>query len=137
MVSADDAAPTHSPDGQRLAEDDDVSPTALKHRFHAHAEQGRHRGGGEPLGVDLDGVGNAYPQHAGKQQRHHGRRQVGQRQARRRGPPVPTGYRYRGTPPLSEGRGAHVGENRLPHQDMQGEATAGVWPYDGGIVHVQ
>ena len=30
---------------------------------------------------DLDGVGNAYPQHAGKQQRRHGRRQVGQRQA--------------------------------------------------------
>ena len=74
-----DAAAHPLPDGQHLVEDDDAAHGA-EHRLHAH-EQGRHRGGGEPLGVDLDGVGNAYPQHAGKQQRRHGRRQVGQRQA--------------------------------------------------------
>ena len=84
MVSSMMPQPTHS-------RTDSISwrmmtpPTALNgHQLHqrdnAH-EQGRHRGGGEPLGVDLDGVGNAYPQHAGKQQRRHGRRQVGQRQA--------------------------------------------------------
>lgn len=79
MVSSMMPQPTHS-------RTDSVSwrmmtpPTGAEHRLHAH-EQGRHRGGGEPLGVDLDGVGNAHPQHAGKQQRRHGRRQVGQRQA--------------------------------------------------------
>ena len=92
-----DAAAHPLPDGQHLVEDDDAAHGA-EHRFHAH-EQGRHRGGGEPLGVDLDGVGNAYPQHAGKQQRRHGRRQVGQRQALGEEGHQSRQYRCRGTPP--------------------------------------
>lgn len=91
--------------------------------------------GGEPLGVDLDGVGNAYPQHAGKQQRHHGRRQVGQRQALGE-----EGHQSRqgtGAEELHhhEGQGVHVGRKPTPHQDMQGEAQGA--GHDGGIVHVQ